>query len=133
MTSPSSRAANELPDDVKRILDRTSPVELTTTGRKSGLPRSVEVSFSHREGQLFLLAFHWSQWVRNLRAHPAAEARVGPLRLSVEAVFPADPAAALELTKKQFTAKYGGDYLRRWYKGSGWRPVVLAVKGWTKV
>lgn len=111
MPSSSSRAANAFPDDVKRILDRTGLVELTTTGRKSGLPRSAEVSFSHREGQLFLLAFPWSQWVRNLRAHPAAEARVGPLRLPVEAVFPADPGAAVELTRKQFTAKYGEGYL----------------------
>ncbi len=132
MLSSSSWAANEFPNDARRILDGTGLMELTTTDRKSGLPRSVEVSFSHREGQLFLLAFHWSQWVRNLRAHPAAEARVGPLTLWVEAVFPADPGAGVELTREQFTAMYGEDYLRRWYKGSGWRPVVLAVKGWTK-
>ncbi len=130
--SSSSSRPKEIPEDVKRVLDRTHLVELTTKGRKSGLPRPVDISFAHREGQLFLLAFGWSQWVRNLRVHTAAEARVGPLRLWVEAIFPEDQGAAITRTRELFTAKYGDEYLRRWYRGGDWRPVALAVKRWAK-
>ncbi len=121
-----------MPEAVKRVLDRTPLVELTTKGRKSGLPRPVEISFAHREGQLFLLAFGWSQWVRNLREHPAAEARVGAVRLAVDAVFPEDRGAAVTHTRELFTAKYGDEYLRTWYRGGDWRPVALAVKRWAR-
>jgi deazaflavin-dependent oxidoreductase (nitroreductase family) len=121
-----------MPEEVKRVLDRTHLVELTTQGRKSGLPRPVEISFAHREGQLFLLAFGWSQWVRNLREHPAAEARVGSLHLSVEALFPGDAEAVLTLARQLFTVKYGADYVRSWYEGTRRWPIVLTIRSWAK-
>ena len=51
---------------------------LTTTGRRSGQPREIEIWFTHREGRYYLLAQHRDQtnWVQNLRANPQVHIRV---------------------------------------------------------
>ncbi len=43
---------------------------LTTTGRRSGLPRKIEIWFTQREGRFYILAEHGhkAQWVQNLQA-----------------------------------------------------------------
>ena len=52
---------------------------LTTTGRRSGLPRRIEIWFTRHEGRYYLVAEHGlkAHWVRNLLAEPAVRARVG--------------------------------------------------------
>src|SRR5262245_66387631 len=52
---------------------------LTTTGRRTGRPREIEIWFTRREGRLYLVAEHRerAQWVRNLRALPRVTVRVG--------------------------------------------------------
>ncbi len=107
-------------------------MQLITTGRRSGLPRPVELSFAHRDGRLYLLGHRRSQWVRNLRAHPKAEAHVGSLHLSVEALFPEDAEEILTLARQLFTAKYGADYVRSWYEGTPRWPIVLTIRSWAK-
>ncbi len=107
-------------------------MRLITTGRRSGLPRPVELSFAHRDGRLYLLGHQRSQWVRNLRVNPEAEARVGPLHLSVEALFPGDTGEVLTLARQLFTAKYGADYVRSWYEGTQRWPIVLTIRSWAK-
>jgi deazaflavin-dependent oxidoreductase (nitroreductase family) len=51
---------------------------LTTTGRKTGLPRAIEIWFVEREGRFYMLAEHGykAQWVRNVLANPAVTIRV---------------------------------------------------------
>ena len=51
---------------------------LTTTGRRSGQPREIEIWFTHHEGRYYLIAEHRDQanWVQNLRANPQVHARV---------------------------------------------------------
>jgi deazaflavin-dependent oxidoreductase (nitroreductase family) len=51
---------------------------LTTTGRRSGQPREIEIWFTHHEGRYYLIAEHRDQanWVQNLRANPHVHIRV---------------------------------------------------------
>ena len=52
---------------------------LTTTGRRTGRPREIEIWFTRRDDRLYLVAEHRerAQWVRNLRALPRVNVRVG--------------------------------------------------------
>lgn len=45
---------------------------LTTTGRKSGQPREIEIWFTTRGGRYYLIAEHRerTQWVQNIRHDP---------------------------------------------------------------
>ena len=51
---------------------------LTTTGRKTGLPREIETWFVEREGRLYNLAEHGykAHWVQNVVANPAVTVRL---------------------------------------------------------
>jgi deazaflavin-dependent oxidoreductase (nitroreductase family) len=61
---------------------------LTTRGRKSSLPREIEIWFTGRDGRFFLIAeYPTSQWVQNLRAHPEAQVRVAGGSFTVRARF----------------------------------------------
>ena len=52
---------------------------LTTIGRRSGLPRQIEIWFTRHDGCYYLVAEHGlkAHWVRNLLATPAVRARIG--------------------------------------------------------
>lgn len=58
---------------------------LTTTGRRSGQPRQIEIWFTEHEGRYYLVAEHGerARWVQNLRTDPRVTVRVN------ERVFPA--------------------------------------------
>jgi len=59
---------------------------LTTCGRKSGLPREIEIWFTHHNGRFYVIAeYKTSHWVQNLRANPAAKVRVGMITFPVAA------------------------------------------------
>ncbi len=51
---------------------------LTTTGRRSGQPREIEIWFTRHEGRYYLIAEHGDKanWVQNLRANPQVHIRV---------------------------------------------------------
>jgi deazaflavin-dependent oxidoreductase (nitroreductase family) len=51
---------------------------LTTTGRRSGLPREIEIWFTHRAGRYYVIAETGAkaQWVQNLLANPQVRWRV---------------------------------------------------------
>ena len=59
-------------------------VYLTTTGRRTGLPREIEIWFVEREGRVYILAEHGykSHWVRNIVTNPAVTLRIGDKRFS---------------------------------------------------
>jgi len=89
---------------------------LTTRGRRTGLPREIEIWFTRFEGRFYVIAEHRerARWVQNLRADPRAGVRVGRRRLRAEArVVEArkEPALAREIRARS-TRKYGwGDGL----------------------
>ena len=89
---------------------------LTTRGRRTGLPREIEIWFTRFEGRYYLVAEHRerAQWVRNLSADPRAGVRVGRRRFRASArVVNArkEPSLAREIRERS-TRKYGwGDGL----------------------
>ncbi len=60
---------------------------LTTTGRKTGLAREIEIWFVEFESRYYILAehFHRAQWVKNILAHPRVHVRVGRRKMEAEA------------------------------------------------
>jgi deazaflavin-dependent oxidoreductase (nitroreductase family) len=52
---------------------------LTTTGRRSGQPRQIEIWFTEREGRYYVIAEHLREthWVRNIGADARVHVRVG--------------------------------------------------------
>ena len=51
---------------------------LTTTGRKTGQPREIEIWFVQSEGRFYILAehFHKAQWVKNILRNPSVRVRI---------------------------------------------------------
>jgi deazaflavin-dependent oxidoreductase (nitroreductase family) len=68
--------------------NREQYLYLTTRGRKSGLPREIEIWFTYRDGRFYLIAeYPTSNWVQNLRAEPKAQVRVAGQRFTARARF----------------------------------------------
>ena len=89
---------------------------LTTTGRRSGRPREIEVWFTRDDGRHYLIAEHLreTQWVQNLLAEPRVGVRVGDDAFAARARV-IDAAAEPDLRQRVqelSEAKYGwGDGL----------------------
>jgi len=51
---------------------------LTTTGRKTGLPREIEIWYVESDGRLYILAEHGhkTQWVQNILSNPRVNIRL---------------------------------------------------------
>jgi deazaflavin-dependent oxidoreductase (nitroreductase family) len=107
-TSPSSSSRDN-------ELEREQYVYLTTRGRNSGLPREIEIWFTHHEGRFYVIAeYPSSQWVQNLRAHPRAHLRLGERQFEAKArILSADDDSELGGTVANLSReKYGwGDGL----------------------
>lgn len=70
-------------------LDGEQYLYLTTSGRRSGLPREIEIWFTCRRDRLYLIAeYPTSNWVQNLRVHPKVGIRVAGQEFSAEARIP---------------------------------------------
>jgi deazaflavin-dependent oxidoreductase (nitroreductase family) len=57
---------------VRQALQRGGTVDITTIGRKSGLPRRIEIYFHQFDGNFYLTgrAGFKRDWVANILAHP---------------------------------------------------------------
>jgi deazaflavin-dependent oxidoreductase (nitroreductase family) len=57
---------------VKRAMDRGGVVDITSIGRKTGMPRRTEIGFHQLDGEYFLTGFPGSKrdWLANLKANP---------------------------------------------------------------
>jgi deazaflavin-dependent oxidoreductase (nitroreductase family) len=89
---------------------------LTTIGRRSGLPRNIEIWFTRRGARYYVVAEtgESAQWVQNLRAEPRVRWKVGTRRHSGYAriLVPARNAALCADVRGRSVAKYGwGDGL----------------------
>jgi deazaflavin-dependent oxidoreductase (nitroreductase family) len=68
-TNPSSNS--------KTINAEEKYLYLTTRGRRSGLPREIEIWFTQLGDRFYVMAeYPTSHWVQNLRAHPEVKVRV---------------------------------------------------------
>lgn len=95
-----------------RLLTAEEPGELdfcyvTTTGRRSGTPHTVEIWFALRGGVVYLLSGGGdvSDWVRNLREHPTVGLRLGDRDMICRARVIDDPAED-ELARRLLLEKY---------------------------
>ena len=59
-------------DRVRRALEKGHRIDITTTGRKSGAPRRIELVFHNIDGNIYISGRPgWPRgWVANLRADP---------------------------------------------------------------
>ena len=91
---------------------------VTTTGRRSGTPHTIEIWFALHEGVLYLLSGggDGSDWVKNLREHPTVGLRLGDRDLICRARLVEDPAEdelARRLVFEKYEPRYSGD-LEEW-------------------
>ncbi len=98
----------------------TGVAELTTTGRKSGQPRSTFVR-AYRDGaRAYLVAItgEHTLWLKNIRAHPTVTLRFGRKRFTGVARDPRD-AAELAALRRAFTQTHPFDYPENMVHRSG--------------
>jgi deazaflavin-dependent oxidoreductase (nitroreductase family) len=93
------------------VTDEAQFLYLTTTGRRSGQPREIEIWFTSRDARYYLIAEHGeaAQWVRNVRAEPRVRTRVdGQERAGRARVVDigAEPELAVEV-RRLSDKKYG--------------------------
>jgi deazaflavin-dependent oxidoreductase (nitroreductase family) len=102
---------------------------LTTTGRVSGRPHTIEIWFALHGRTLYLLSGGGdrSDWVRNLQRDPAVTVRLGrrdadelPGRARVVEAGTDEDELARRLVAGKYQPGYGGDL-------SGWRRSALPV------
>ena len=60
-------------DTIRQALDRGHVIDITTTGRRSGRPRRIEIVFHNFDGRIYIsgLPSHRTRaWIHNLAADP---------------------------------------------------------------
>ena len=93
---------------------------VTTTGRRSGTPHTIEIWFALRDTVVYLLSGggEGSDWVKNLREHPTVGLRLGDRDLICQARLVVDPAED-ELARRLLYEKYSSrssDDLDEWHR-----------------
>lgn len=116
----------------RRVLEKTDYLDLTTTGRKSKKPRTVELSFALHGEEILCLAGSGGEvdWYQNLVRDPNVSVKVGRLRLKGKAEpISGDTKKAVERILDLFRSKYGAAYVRDWYSGTERAPVRVTISG----
>lgn len=84
---------------------------LTTTGRRSGRPREIEIWYTPAGGRAYLIAEtgRRAHWVRNLLAEPRVRWRIGRVRFAGHARVLDDrrDAALVRAARARSRARYG--------------------------
>jgi deazaflavin-dependent oxidoreductase (nitroreductase family) len=109
-----------------------SVCRLETIGRRSGLPRDIEIWFAADGDRLYFLSGgrDRSHWVRNLRANPAVRVRVGGDWIAGVATLvegQADEPRARELLAAKYQGWSPGRTLSEWARTS--LPVRVDLSG----
>ena len=104
---------------------------VTTTGRRSGNPHTIEIWFALQQGVVYLLSGGGdaNDWVKNLRAHPTVGLRLGDRDLICRARLVEDPEED-ELARRLLTEKYVPRYsddLQEWRRTA--LPVAIDLPG----
>src|SRR2546428_730826 len=89
-------------------------VRLTTIGRRTKRPRTVELWFAYHEGRIYLQGHPESNWVRNVAANPR-------VTLEVDEITFEGAARVVDSGRSQvyqlFQTKYGTEQVSYWYGG----------------
>lgn len=99
---------------------------VTTTGRVSGRPHTIEIWFGVQDGTLYLLSGGGdrSDWVKNLRAHPTVTVRIAEHTFTGQARIVGE-AQEDALARRLLATKY-----QDWREGrplSAWARTALPV------
>jgi deazaflavin-dependent oxidoreductase (nitroreductase family) len=95
-----------LVDAIRRVLRHGHTIDITTTGRHSGLPRRIEIDFHSFDGRIYIsgLPSHSTRaWLHNLRTNPRLTfhlKRLVQADLSATAREITDPAERHEVLEK---------------------------------
>src|SRR5437867_119671 len=92
---------------------------LTTTGRRTGNPHTIEIWYAVNEGHLYMLSggMERADWVRNLTKEPRVRVRVGNQELPGRAYVVDDPdedAVARRVVLAKYQGEDEGDDLTDW-------------------
>jgi deazaflavin-dependent oxidoreductase (nitroreductase family) len=111
-------------------VDDRDPADLdhcyvTTTGRRSGRPHTIEIWFAMDGGTIYLLSGggEASDWVKNLTAHPTVGLRLGDRDMLCRAYVVTDPEQdelARRLVFEKYEPRYADDL-------TGWRRTATPV------
>lgn len=87
---------------------------VTTTGRRSGTPHTIEIWFALHDDTVYVLSGgrDASDWVKNLQAHPTVGLRLGNRDMLCQARVVEDPqedALARELVLGKYAPRYADD------------------------
>jgi deazaflavin-dependent oxidoreductase (nitroreductase family) len=89
-------------DAVRRALSHGQTVDITTTGRRSGLPRRIEIVFHNFDGRIYisgLPSLRKRAWVANLEADPHLTLHLKGSRVSAD--LPATARVITDATERQ--------------------------------
>jgi deazaflavin-dependent oxidoreductase (nitroreductase family) len=103
---------------------------LTTVGRKTGKPHTIEIWFARQNGSLYLLSGggESADWVRNLRKTPAVRVRIGSRTVAAKAhavTAPGEDALARRLLDEKYMGWKTGKRLSFWARSA--LPVKIEV------
>ena len=104
---------------------------LTTTGRSSRRPHTIEIWFALHGATMYLLSGGGQDpdWVKNLQREPTVQVRIGTRRFTGRARVIDGPAEEDELARRMLTEKYQPGYagdLRDWREAS--LPVAIDLQ-----
>ena len=106
--------------------DMNEYVYLTTTGRRTGNPHTIEIWYAVHSGSVYLMAGgrERSDWVRNLMKQPSVQLRAGETTCAATARIVTESEEDA-LVRRMLAAKYQG-----WREGtrmSEWARTALPV------
>src|ERR1700693_5887571 len=114
-------------DDISRALMHGHTIDITTTGRRSGLPRRIEIVFHNIDGRLYISAIPHAErrrsWLCNLEATPAFTFHLtGPLQADL-------PATARVITDEAERREILPHVARAWRRDDleamvSWSPLI---------
>src|SRR5688500_10631644 len=116
---------------IRRVLRHGHTIDITTTGRKSGEPRRVEIVFHSFDGRIYISgtpSIRTRAWLHNLRADPR-------LTFHLKRLLQADlPATAREITddaeRREVLAKVARVWNRDLEPMVGLSPLIeVAIEG----
>jgi deazaflavin-dependent oxidoreductase (nitroreductase family) len=98
---------------------------VTTTGRSSGRPHTIEIWFALRDARVYVLSGGGdaSDWVRNIRVNPTVGLRIGDRDMICRGYVVEDideDALARRLVMEKYQPRYTGDL-------EEWRETALPV------
>ena len=101
-------------EKISSSLQHGHTIDITTTGRRTGLPRRIEIVFHNMDGRLIITGTprsdHTRAWILNLEADPSLTFH---LKGSVNADLPASARVITDPTERRTIAE--------WVVANAWR------------